>query len=191
MSEDNYISIEELQKIGQLDLANEYQSSLQTIIDILDEIVLVFKDDKISIIRKRIKEKWYPTSFDIEFAINDVNRRAMHLEKDYDMHKNRCDLFTMEQTSNIENKQFSTEIAPIVGTEEQARDLVNYINEEAAVGEDSIWNVNIFGKTMEQMIGEGIQEKASKINDESQLKLQNTMEKIVNDSNGGMVCIII
>lgn len=68
------------------------------------------KDDKISIIRKRIKEKWYPTSFDIEFAINDVNRRAMHLEKDYDMHKNRCDLFTMEQTSNIENKQFSTEI---------------------------------------------------------------------------------
>ncbi len=85
----------------------------------------------------------------------------------------------------------STEIAPIVGTEEQARDLVNYINEESAAGEDSIWNVNIFGKTMEQMIADGIQEKASKINNESQLKLQNTMEKIVNDSNGGMVCIII
>ena len=85
----------------------------------------------------------------------------------------------------------STEIAPIVGTEEQARDLIHYIHDEAANGEDSIWNVNIFGKTMEQMIGDGIQEKASKINQESQLKLQNTMEKIVNDSNGGMVCIII
>ncbi len=85
----------------------------------------------------------------------------------------------------------STEIAPIVGTEEQANDLVHYINEEASTGEDSIWNVNILGKTMEQMINEGIQEKASKINEESQVKLQNTMEKIVNESNGGMVCIII
>ena len=85
----------------------------------------------------------------------------------------------------------STEIAPIVGTEEQAKDLVNYIKEEASAGEDSIWNVNIFGKTMEQMVNDGIQSKASKINDESQVKLQNTMEKIVNESNGGMVCIII
>jgi len=85
----------------------------------------------------------------------------------------------------------STEIAPIVGTEEQARDLVQYIKEETSKGEDAIWNVNIFGKTMEQMIAEGIQEKASKINNESQQKLQNTMEKIVNEGNGGMVCIII
>ena len=85
----------------------------------------------------------------------------------------------------------STEIAPIVGTEEQAKDLVHYIKEETAESEDAIWNVNIFGKTMEQMIADGIQEKAAKINNESQLKLQNTMEKIVNDGNGGMVCIII
>lgn len=85
----------------------------------------------------------------------------------------------------------STEIAPIVGTEEQARDLVNYMKEEASGEDSSIWNVNIFGKTMEQMVNEGIQSKASKITDESQVKLQNTMEKIVNEGNGGMVCIII
>lgn len=85
----------------------------------------------------------------------------------------------------------STEIAPIVGTEEQAQDLVNYMKEEAAGDNSSIWNVNIFGKTMEQMVNEGIQSKASKINSDSQQKLQNTMEKIVNEGNGGMVCIII
>lgn len=85
----------------------------------------------------------------------------------------------------------STEIAPIVGTEEQAKDLVNYMKEEAASNEDSIWNVNIFGKTMEQMVNEGIQTKASRMTEDSQQKLQNTMEKIVNESNGGMVCIII
>ena len=85
----------------------------------------------------------------------------------------------------------STEIAPIVGTEEQARDLVDYMKEESSGDDSSIWNVNIFGKTMEQMVNEGIQTKASKINSDSQQKLQNTMEKIVNEGNGGMVCIII
>lgn len=85
----------------------------------------------------------------------------------------------------------TTEIAPIVGTEEQARDLVDYMKKEASGDDTSIWNVNIFGKTMEQMVNDGIQSKASKITDESQLKLQSTMEKIVNDGNGGMVCIII
>jgi stage IV sporulation protein A len=85
----------------------------------------------------------------------------------------------------------STEIAPIVGTEEQARDLVKYMKEEASASEGAIWNVNIFGKTMEQMVNEGIQTKSSRMTQESQKKLQSTMEKIVNESNGGMVCIII
>jgi stage IV sporulation protein A len=85
----------------------------------------------------------------------------------------------------------STEIAPIVGTEDQAKDLVKYMKEEASASEGAIWNVNIFGKTMEQMVNEGIQTKSSRMTQESQKKLQSTMEKIVNESNGGMVCIII
>lgn len=82
----------------------------------------------------------------------------------------------------------TTEIAPIVGSEEQAKDLVQYIGEE---GQEDIWNVNIFGKTIEQLVEDGIRTKTGKITDESQMKLQDTMEKIVNDGNGGMVCIII
>lgn len=82
----------------------------------------------------------------------------------------------------------TTEIAPIVGAEQQAKDLVTYIDTE---GQDDIWNVNIFGKTIEQLVDDGIHAKTSRITDESQLKLQDTMEKIVNDGNGGMVCIII
>ncbi len=85
----------------------------------------------------------------------------------------------------------TTEIAPIVGTEEQANDLIEYINSGSQDGMDNMWNVNIFGKTLEQLVEEGIRGKSTRINEESQLKLQDTMEKIVNDSNGGMVCIII
>lgn len=82
----------------------------------------------------------------------------------------------------------TTEIAPIVGAEEQAKDLVQYIGAE---GKEDIWSVSIFGKTIEQLVEDGIHNKTGKITAESQMKLQDTMEKIVNDGNGGMVCIII
>ena len=83
-----------------------------------------------------------------------------------------------------------TEIAPIVGTQEQADDLIKYIN-QADNSDQGIWDTNIFGKTVEQLVGEGITSKVASIGEESRVKLQDTMQKIVNDSNGGMVCIII
>ena len=83
-----------------------------------------------------------------------------------------------------------TEIAPIVGSEQQANDLVNYIKDASAT-EEGVWGTNIFGKSIEELVTDGMRNKIVAINDESQSKLQDTMQKIVNDSNGGMVCIII
>lgn len=83
-----------------------------------------------------------------------------------------------------------TEIAPIVGTEQQAKDLIQYIKESGQRGE-SIWETNIFGKSIEQLVQDGIRNKINVISEESQVKLQDSMQKIVNDSKGGMVCIII
>ena len=83
-----------------------------------------------------------------------------------------------------------TEIAPIVGTEQQAEDLIKYIKESPDRGE-SIWETNIFGKSIQQLVQDGIRSKIAAIGEESQVKLQDTMQKIVNDSKGGMVCIII
>ena len=83
-----------------------------------------------------------------------------------------------------------TEIAPIVGNEQQANDLVRYIKENSEM-EGGIWATNIFGKSIEDLVTDGMKNKISMINDESQMKLQDTMQKIVNDSNGGLVCIII
>ncbi len=83
-----------------------------------------------------------------------------------------------------------TEIAPIVGTQQQAEDLIRYIG-ESAKNENGIWETNIFGKTVEQLVNDGISVKTASIGEECQVKLQDTMQKVVNDSNGGMVCIII
>ncbi|MCI8639499.1 MAG: stage IV sporulation protein A [Coprococcus sp.] len=83
-----------------------------------------------------------------------------------------------------------TEIAPIVGSEQQAQDLIKYIS-EASQSPEGVWGTNIFGKSIEELVMDGMRNKITMINDESQVKLQDTMQKIVNDSNGGMVCIII
>ena len=83
-----------------------------------------------------------------------------------------------------------TEISPLVGNENQATDLIKYIGQTK--GDDgSIWGTNIFGKSIEELVEDGIKSKVYQIGEESQVKLQETMQKIVNDSNGGMVCIII
>ena len=91
---------------------------------------------------------------------------------------------------NMIKAHIETEIAPIVGDEKQAEDLITYIHQMASE-EDGIWNTNIFGKSVEDLVMDGMRNKMAVINDESQTKLQDTMQKIVNDSNGGLVCIII
>ncbi len=92
---------------------------------------------------------------------------------------------------NLIKAHIQTEIAPIVGSEQQAEDLIAYIKENARDSEDGIWNTNIFGKSIEQIVEDGIQQKVSQLTEDCQIKLQDTLQKIINDSNGGMICIII
>lgn len=84
-----------------------------------------------------------------------------------------------------------TEIAPIVGSEEQAKDLIEFIKENAKTNENGIWETNIFGKTIDQIVSEGIRNKIDKLSDGTQEKMQETIQKITNDSKGGVICIII
>lgn len=82
-----------------------------------------------------------------------------------------------------------TEIAPIVGNEQQANDLKKYIDENTKSGD--AWDINIFGKTIEQLVDDGIRTKLTMMNDDCQIKLMDTMKKVVNDNSGGIVCLII
>ena len=84
-----------------------------------------------------------------------------------------------------------TEIAPIVGSEEQANDLIRFIRESADMRDGGIWDANIFGKSIEEIVDDGIRAKIHVITEESQIKLQESMQKIINDSRGGLICIII
>ena len=99
-------------------------------------------------------------------------------------------LKAVSPTVHMIRADIETEIAPIVGSEEQASDLISYIDERSDK-DDGMMEINIFGKSIEQLVEEGIHAKIANLSGESQAKLQNSMKKIVNDSNGGMICIII
>ncbi len=84
-----------------------------------------------------------------------------------------------------------TEIAPIVGTQQQAQDLVDYIRLAQSGSGEAIWDTLIFGKSIGELVEEGMKGKIAKLNDECQLKLQETLRKIINDSRGNIIFVII
>ena len=78
-----------------------------------------------------------------------------------------------------------------MGSEKQSEDLVNYLLSEFENDPKKIWNSNIFGKNLHELVNEGLQTKLSKMPEEAQLKLQETLERIVNEGSGGLICIIL
>lgn len=85
----------------------------------------------------------------------------------------------------------TTEITPLIGTEKQAEELVKYILDEFETDPKKVWDSNIFGKSLHDLVREGIQNKLYKMPDNVQVKLQDTLQRIVNDGHGGLICIII
>ena len=84
-----------------------------------------------------------------------------------------------------------TEVSPIVGSEKQSEELVNYLLSEFESDPKQIWSSNIFGKSLHELINEGLQTKLAKMPEDAQVKLQETLERIVNEGSGGLICIIL
>ena len=82
-----------------------------------------------------------------------------------------------------------TQISPIVGSKEEAEDLIKYIKNNGD-SKEGIWKTNIFGKTIEQTVLSSINQKAGNMTNENVEKLKETMEKVINDNNG-LVCLIV
>ena len=85
----------------------------------------------------------------------------------------------------------TTEVSPIVGSEKQSEELVNYLLSGFENDPKQIWESNIFGKSLHELVNEGLQTKLSKMPEDAQIKLQETLERIVNEGSGGLICIIL
>lgn len=84
-----------------------------------------------------------------------------------------------------------TEVNPIVGTERQSEELVHYLLREFDEDPSKIWSSNIFGKSLHELVNEGLKNKLAKMPDDAQMKLQETLSKIINEGSGGLICIIL
>ena len=84
-----------------------------------------------------------------------------------------------------------TEVSPIVGTEKQSEELVHYLLNEFDENPKSIWETNIFGKSLHELVNEGLRGKLHKMPEDARFKLQETLQKIINEGSGGLICIIL
>lgn len=84
-----------------------------------------------------------------------------------------------------------TEVSPIVGTERQSEELVNYLMSEFESDPKQIWESNIFGKSLHELVNEGLHNKLSRMPDDARFKLQETLQRIINEGSGGLICIIL
>ena len=84
-----------------------------------------------------------------------------------------------------------TEVSPIVGTEKQSEALVNYLLKDFEEDPKKIWESNIFGKSLHELVNDGLHNKLSRMPEDAQVKLQETLQKIINEGSGGLICIIL
>ncbi|KAB3535280.1 stage IV sporulation protein A [Alkaliphilus pronyensis] len=85
----------------------------------------------------------------------------------------------------------ATEVSPIVGTEKQSEELVKFLLEEFEQNPETLWDTNMFGKTLHDLVKEQLQNKLYMMPEDTRIKLQKTLQKIINDGSGGLIAIIL
>lgn len=87
--------------------------------------------------------------------------------------------------------EIQTEVSPIVGSEKQSEELVRFLLDEFEESPQKIWESNIFGKSLHELVNEGLHNKLYRMPTDARLKLQETIERIINEGCSGLVCIIL
>ena len=85
----------------------------------------------------------------------------------------------------------NTEVSPIVGSEKQSEDLVMYLLREFEQDPIKIWDSNIFGKSLHDLVNEGLHTKLSRMPTDARMRVQETVERVINEGCNGLVCILL
>ncbi|MBE6679765.1 MAG: stage IV sporulation protein A [Ruminococcaceae bacterium] len=83
------------------------------------------------------------------------------------------------------------EVNPIVGSEAQSEELVRSITESLGTAPEKIWDTNMFGKSLYELVNEGLRTKLAHIPEDAQKRLSETLERVINEGSGGLICIIL
>lgn len=95
------------------------------------------------------------------------------------------------QSIHMIRANIETEINPIVGTEQQSEEIVKYMLKEFEAAPGNIWNSNMFGKSLYELVNDGMHTKLEHMPEESRTKLSETLERIINEGSNGLICILL
>ena len=84
-----------------------------------------------------------------------------------------------------------TEVSPVVGTEQQSEEMIRYLMDGFEQNPQKLWASNLFGKPLSELVREGLSNKLMHMPADTQIKVQQTLEKIINEGSGGMLCILL
>lgn len=84
-----------------------------------------------------------------------------------------------------------TEVSPIVGGEKQSEDMIHYLLQEYEGDSSKIWQANIFGKSLHELVNEDLNAKIKRMPEDAREKLRETLQRIINEGSGGLICIIL
>lgn len=84
-----------------------------------------------------------------------------------------------------------TEVSPIVGSEKQSEEMVDYLLREFEGDTGKIWQSNIFGKSFHELVGEDLQGKLKRMPEDAREKLRETLQRVLNEGSGGLICILL
>lgn len=85
----------------------------------------------------------------------------------------------------------TAQVNPIVGSESQSEELVHYLMKEFEENPQKLWDSNIFGKSLHELVNEGLHNKLSRMPPAARMKIQETIERIINEGCSGLICILI
>ena len=84
-----------------------------------------------------------------------------------------------------------TEVSPIVGTVKQSEEIVEQLLDKYKDDPSQLWQSNIFGKTLNELVNDGLRSKLERMPEEARGKLRETLERIINEGGGGLLCLIL
>ncbi len=85
----------------------------------------------------------------------------------------------------------SAEVSPVMGAEQQSEEMVRNMLEKFEGNPGGIWETDMFGKSMHELVGEGLENKINSMPDDTQKKMRKTLSRIVNEGKGGVICILL
>lgn len=140
----------------------------------------------------------------VSFALDEVSRKGygivtpaldeMRLEEpEIVKHGSRFGIKLRASAPSIHmiRAEIETEVSPIVGSEKQSAELIDYLMKEFETDKNKMWESNIFGKSLYDLVTDGLHNKLYRMPEDAQIKLQETLQKIINEGSGGLICIIL